>query len=94
MTTPAPAKPKVKRRDALVAHVKISIPLDMNHVESVPAATKAVQGLKASRPICRPMPWSRSPPPSAKSDTRIRGRPKRSVRQRIRPVANKAEQVG
>lgn len=50
MTTTAPAKPKVKRRDALVGRLTISIPLTTNKPESYAEAVKALEGIQATMP--------------------------------------------
>lgn len=52
MTTPPPAqKPaKTKRRDAYIARVTISIPLDMANTDSLAEAIKAVASIKETMP--------------------------------------------
>lgn len=50
MTAATPAKPKVKRRDAYIARVTISIPLNMADPDSLPKAIKAVADIKDKLP--------------------------------------------
>ena len=50
MTTPAPKTAKVKRRDALVGRLTISIPLATNKPESYAEAVKALEGIQKTMP--------------------------------------------
>lgn len=46
----APAKSKQKRKDALMAIIKVSIPIDTNDPSSYPEAVKAVQQMRGGLP--------------------------------------------
>lgn len=50
MTTPATKPAKTKRRDAYIARVTISIPLDMANADSLAEAIKAVAAIKDAMP--------------------------------------------
>lgn len=52
VTTPPAPEPKTKtrRKDAYIARVSISIPLDMSDATSLAKAIEAVQGIKSAMP--------------------------------------------
>ena len=47
---PDPKPAKTKRKDAYIARVTISIPLDMTNADSLAAAIKAVAAIEATLP--------------------------------------------
>lgn len=46
----APKQPKTKRRDAYVARINITIPLDMANADTLSEAIKAVNAIEATLP--------------------------------------------